>query len=166
MDSLMVLFTAVVIIAAALAGIAVWAPRAVPVKLAALALAASLMPVGHFALVDLLGKPKPQSLEWALGAVPGATVLSAELRENEAIFLWLRFDSVPEPRAYALPWSMARARQLHEAMARARAEGGAVRMRGPFASARDPQEPMFHAEPQPPLPPKTVTPKGGRPQPL
>ncbi len=86
--------------------------------------------------------------------VPEATVLGASMRENEAIYLWLQFDGGSEPRAYVLPWHMETAKQLHQAMQQADANGTAVRMRRPFESDHDPNEPMFYAEPQPALPSK------------
>lgn len=154
MDHLMYLFTAVVLIATALASIAVRAPRAVRVKIAALVLAALLMPTAYASLAELLGRPKPVTLEWAMAAVPETTVLGASVRENEAIYLWLRFDGTPEPIAYVLPWNIETAKQLQQAMRQAEADGTGVRMRRPFDSTLDPNEPLFYAEPQPALPPK------------
>ncbi len=154
MDHLIYLFTAVVVIATALAGIAVWAPRSTGVKLSALVLSALLMATAYTGLVDLLGKPKPVTMEWAAAAVPEATVVAALPREGEAIYLWLRFDDSPEPRAYVLPWSREIAEQLQQATRQAAAEGTEVRMRRPFESAPDANEPVFYAEPQPALPPK------------
>ena len=154
MDDLMYLFTAVVVIAAALAGITVWARRAVWIKVSALVLTVLLMATAYAALVELLGKPKPVALEWAMQFVPEATVLGVSMRENEAIYLWLQFDGGAEPRAYVLPWHMETAKQLHQAMQQADANGTAVRMRRPFESDHDPNESLFYAEPQPALPPK------------
>ena len=57
-------------------------------------------------------KPKPIRMEWAMAAVPEATVLGATMRENEAIYLWLQFDQSSEPRAYVLPWNLETAKQL------------------------------------------------------
>ncbi len=154
MDHLMYLFTAVVLIAAALVGITVWARRAVWIKVSALVLAAVLMATAYVGLVELLGRPKPVAFEWAMKRVPEATVLGVSMRENESIYLWLQFDGGAEPRAYVLPWRMEIAKQLHQAMQRANANGTAVRMRRPFESDHDPNEPLFYAEPQPALPPK------------
>ncbi|MFQ5776207.1 MAG: hypothetical protein ACE5GS_16945 [Kiloniellaceae bacterium] len=154
MDHLIHLFTAVVLIAATLAGIAVGSPRAVWVKLSALGLAALLMATGYAGLLDLLGKPKPVALEWDLRAVADARVLGVDMRENEAIYVWLRFDGAVEPRGYVLPWSLANARQLQQAMRDAQAQGTAVRMRRPFEPRPESNEPLFYAEPQPALPPK------------
>lgn len=105
-------------------------------------------------LVEPLGRPKPAALEWALKFVPEATVLAVSTRENQAIYLWLQFDAGSEPRAYALPWHMEFAKQLHQAMQQAEATGTSVRMRRPFEAGHDGNDPLFYAEPQPALPPK------------
>ncbi len=94
-------------------------------------------------------------MEWAKKTVASGTVLGANMREGEAIYLWLQFDEAPEPRAYVLPWSLETAKQLQRATGRAEAQGTAVRMRRPFESEPDPNAPLFYAAPQPPLPPKT-----------
>jgi hypothetical protein len=49
---------------------------------------------------------------------------------------------------------MAAARRLHEAMEQARATGTRVRMRSPFEGTVSEEEPLFYAEPRPPLPAK------------
>ena len=100
-------------------------------------------------LVNLLGRPKPANLEWALAAVPDATVLGATMRENEAIYLWLKFEDNPEPQSYALPWNLEKAKELQKAMRQAEESGTKVRMRKPFERSLDRHEPMFYAEPQP-----------------
>ncbi len=157
-DSLMYLFTAVVVLASALAAITVWAPRAVWLKVVALVTAALLMPTAYAGLVDLLGRPKPVTMEWAAGAAPEATVLGVRLHEGEAIYLWLEFDAAREPRAYVLPWRLKTAEQLQDAMRLAEANGVTVRMRHPFDAEADSDEPLFYAAPHPPLPEKTLQP--------
>ena len=155
MDHVIYLYGAFVLIAAALAGITIRAPRALWVKISALVLAALLMVTAYASLADLLGRPKSIRMEWAKSALPEATVLAASMREGKAIYLWLRFDGTSEPRAYVLPWKMATAKRLQNAMGQAQAQGTAVRMARPFQSNRDPNTPLFYAEPQPALPPKT-----------
>lgn len=156
MDQLIYLYAAVVVLAAGLAGIAIRAPRSLPMRASAVILAGFLMVTGYAALTELLGRPKPTTLEWARRAAPAATVLAAEMREGVAIWLWLRLDGEIEPRAFVLPWSMAAARQLHEATGEAKKQGTAVRMRGPFQAELEGGERQFYAAPQPPLPPKTA----------
>ncbi len=154
MDHVIYLYAAAVVLAVALAGIAVWAPRAARIKVAALALAALIMPTAYASLTDLLGKPKPVTMEWAKRAVPEATVLGASMREDEAIYLWLQLDNVRAPRAYVLPWDMEAAKGLQQALRRAESDGTSVRMRRPFDAEAKRDEPLFYAEPQLALPPK------------
>jgi hypothetical protein len=102
--------------------------------------------------IELLGRPKPLRLEWRHAA--DAQVVSAVPVENEAIYVWLIMPGSSEPCAYVLPWSVAVAQQLQEAMSQAEADGAAVRMAMPFESSLDDREPMFYAMPQPAMPPK------------
>ncbi len=156
MDQLIYLYAALVVLAAGLAGITIRSHRSMAMRASAVILAGFLMVTGYAALTELLGRPKPTTLEWARRAAPAATVLAADMREGEAIWLWLRLDGEIEPRAFVLPWSMAAARQLHEATGEAKKQGTAVRMRKPFGSEPDGGERQFYAAPQPPLPPKTA----------
>lgn len=154
MASLIYLYGALVVVAAALAAIAIRAPRPLALRAGAVALAGALMATGYAGFAELLGRPKPADLEWASRNASEATVLAAEMREGEAIYLWLQLEDVGEPRAYVLPWSTDAARQLHEAQGRAEDMGTEVRMRSPFYDADEGGERMFYAAPQPPLPPK------------
>lgn len=154
MDSLDFVYTAAVLAAAGLAGIAIRAPQALWLRAGAVLLSGVLMVTAYAAFVELLGRPKPANLEWALHNTGEATVVAADMREGEAIYLWLRMDGADAPRAYALPWSMEAARQLHEAQGRAGRNGTEVRMRGPFRGEEG-GERMFYATPQQSLPPKT-----------
>ena len=155
MDQLIYFYAAVVIIAAGLAGIAIWAPRSPWVKASALVLAAALMATAYASLAELLGKPKPVSFEWAMAAAPEAEILGASLHEGEAIYVWLRFPGVPMPRAYVLPWRLQTAQELQQAMRQADVNGTTARMRRPLDSHQDPDEAQFYSAPQPPLPPKS-----------
>ena len=155
MDTLLYLYVVLVIGVAALAGIAVRTSGCLPLKLAAVGLTAMLFGVGYASEAELLGRPKPVSQEWALAKVPEATVIASELKEDEAIYLWLALDGETEPRAYRLPWNLATAVQLQKARQQAEAEGTGVRMRHPFVDRGDPDGPLFYAEPQPALPEKS-----------
>ncbi len=156
MDALTSLFAAAVVLAAALAGLAIWAPRALRMKLAALGMIALLLPVAYLSLTELLGRAKPVRLEWSHTAIADANVLAAHLREGEAIYLWLQADGTSAPRAYVLPWDLDVARQLYAAQQSAQARGAPVRMRRMGSSQPDGKaEPMFYAAPQPRPPSKT-----------
>lgn len=157
MDSLIYLFAVAVMLAAALAAVSIWAPRKLWVKSTALALTALLSASAYASYADLLSKPKPVSLEWAQRHVAEATVLAATMRENEAIYLWLEFEGVSSPRAYALPWTQQAAEELQKAMREAEENGTGVQMQAPFETDREPTEMVFHAAPQPAMPSKQAS---------
>ena len=160
MTDLFVLAGAAGLLAAVLANIGFWAPRKLWIKLAALLTVAVFLPTAYAAFVELLGRPKPVDLEWAGRGLAEAAVLGAEIREGEAIYLWLRLEGVAEPRGYALPWNDRLARQLHEARREAEAEGSDLRMRLPFASNLEERDRRFYPAPRPATPPKQPTADG------
>ncbi|MEX2648038.1 MAG: hypothetical protein WD673_03390 [Alphaproteobacteria bacterium] len=154
MDDLTTLFALAVVMAAALAGIGIWAPRRLWIRAAALATAALFVPVVYAALAGLLSRPKPVDLEWMHGATTEAAVLAATIDENDGIYVWLRFADAPEPRAYVLPWDREVAEQLQGALREAERNDTGVIMNLPFEHSWDPRQPKFYALPQPALPPK------------
>ena len=100
MDNLHFTFAVFALLFAALATIAIWSRRKAPWKIAALGLVALILPLVYFAYIDLLAKPKSMRLEFRqLGKTE---VISAVLKEEEAIYLWL--SAANEPRFYELPW--------------------------------------------------------------
>lgn len=151
------LFALAALMAATLATIAVWSPRALPAKLSALGCTALFLPLGYMGLSDLMSRPKPVALEWWLGQADEATVLGSQMREGEGLYLWLQVAGATEPRAYRLPWDQRLAEELQKAQAEAERNGGGVRMRLPFEPTLDAREPKFYAPPQPALPPKDMT---------
>ena len=155
MSTLTLVFAVVAVLATCLASIAVWAPRRLSAKLAALGSAALLLPASYVAQAELLGRPKPVAMEWLAGARE-ATVLGSVKEEGKRILVWLKLEGDSEPRAYALPWSRDAAEQLQGAERDAAAAGSEVRMRSPLGgeTSLDAREPRFYAAPQPPLPPK------------
>ena len=157
MIELLLLFGIAATLAAVLANVGIWSPRKLWVKLSAVLAAALFLPVAYGAFSELLSRPKPVGIEWAQRAVPLAIVLSSRIIEDKAIYLWLAFDGLQEPRAYALPWSENLARQLHDAQRHAEAEGRSVMMRQPFEQNLDQMERVFYPEPHAAPPPKQVT---------
>ncbi len=156
MDALIPLFAVVVVLTAALAGIAIWAPRSLRLKLTALGTISLLLPVTYLSLTELLGRPKPADLEWSHTVFTDANVLATDLREGEAIYLWLQADGTSAPRAYVLPWDLNVARQLYAAQQSAQTRGTALRMRRMDSNhSDDDMEPMFYAAPQPRPPSKS-----------
>jgi len=157
MNSPFTLYTIVVLVAAALAAIAIWAPRSLPLKVSALVLAAALMATGYAGFMEVIGRPKPVSVEWALETIEDAAVVATRLREGEGIYLWLEGRGVQEPRAYVLAWDLGDAKQLQQAMRQAEEQGTVVRMRTMRETRRESDEPLFYAEPQSAPPPKAAS---------
>lgn len=148
MDDLLPLFVIIGTLALLITAIGLWSHRHLRAKLLVLFLAALFLPVSYASLAALMGRPKPFSLEISHTALKEAEVLSAQMKEDEAIYLWLRLPEVAEPRAYRMAWSEDLARQLHEAMKSGEANGNQVMMRNPFQGDMPvTDEPVFHAPP-------------------
>ncbi len=156
MDSPFTLYTLVVFIAAALAAIAIWAPRGLVLKTSALLLAAVLMVLGYAGFMEIIGRPKPMSVEWATEAIEDSAVVATRLREGEGIYLWLERRGTTEPRAYVLAWDPSNARQLQQALRQAEDQGTVVRMGAINDTRRAIDQPLFYAEPQTAPPAKVV----------
>jgi hypothetical protein len=138
MNSPFTLYTIVVLVAAALAAIAIWAPRSLPLKISALVLAAALMATGYVGFMEIIGRPKPVSAEWALETIEDAAVVATRLREGEGIYLWLEGRGAQEPRAYVLAWDLGDAKQLQQTAPAGHATGrGARHGRAHADNARD-----------------------------
>ena len=154
MNGLPLIFVTVTLLAAGLASIAIWAPRRLPAKLAALGVSVLFLPSAYAGYTELLSRPKPATQEWWLSGAGDATVLGSMSEEGRHIYLWLRLAGIEEPRSYVLPWSRDMAQQLENARNAAAAAGTGVAMRFPFESSLDDGEPKFYAMPQPAMPPK------------
>ncbi len=156
MSDVLNLYAAAVVLAAGLAIITVWSPRKTWVKLTAVVVAGLFMPAAYVSLSLLLSRPKPVSIEWVRAATTEAVVAGASLQEGKAIYLWLQFAGLDEPRAYVMPWSREMAQQLTAAQRIAAKGNGKVRMRAPFQRAANEGRRKFYAEPEPPRPPKST----------
>lgn len=156
MTELFLLFAISMVLAAFLAVISIWSHRKLLTKISAILATALFIPTVYLSYADLLSRPKPVTLEWWHREAPEATVVGSKLREGEAIYLWIELADAGEPRAYRLPWQQELAKQLYGAQREAKANGTKVRMRLPFKERDQALEPVFYAEPQPALPPKTA----------
>ena len=101
-------------------------------------------------LAEMQSRAKPLGMEWR--SVEAADVLWYELREGVSIQLLLGLPS--GPRFYVMPWNGTAAEQLSRSGRKATREGGRVMMDRPFEHSLDENDPVFHALPQPVLPPK------------
>lgn len=154
MADLVLYFAASVALASAIAAVTLSAPRALWLKVGAIATAGVLMVAIYLGLNGMMSRPKPMSLEWYRASAEDANVIAATMIEGEAIYLWLRVPQDSEPRSYRMPWSEEAARQLAEAQHAAESNGREVMMRKPFQSMQGAERPIFYPEPQPPLPAK------------
>lgn len=156
MDTLIYIFGAVVLLAAVLASISIWSPRKVSLKVCAIGVTAALMAVAYLGFTDLLSKPKPVDMEWAMRSMPEAHVLGSATQEGEAIFVWLQLDDITEPRAYRIPWDSELAKQLQEATRASESSGTGVKIRRPFKlhAKRDSDSPVFYSPSRRPPPVK------------
>ncbi len=133
MDTLFFIFASAIGVAAALASIAIWAPRATSVRVTAMLVAALFIPIAYVELIEMLSKPKPMSFEWLERSADKATVLGVSLHEGVAIYMWLRLDGSMEPRYYVLPWRQSLAERLEDAIEDAIAGNSGVIITKPFA---------------------------------
>ncbi len=133
MESLTPIFLVTLGALGSLCAIAIWSPRKLPARVAALVLTGLLVPLGYGALSELLARPKPVAHEWALAHVDRATVLGVSFDEGKAIYLWLGLEGSREPRYYVLPWQPALAGKLQEGVAAAIGESASVAIEHPFS---------------------------------
>jgi hypothetical protein len=102
----------------------------------------------YFGAFELLGAPKPLSLEWRnLG---GSRVLSFHGEEDVAIWFWLMVDGTP--RQYVIPWSVSEAEAAEEARRRTR-NGGMMVFNYTFSEGGE-SSPSIQVQEPSPLPPK------------
>ena len=116
--------------------------------------------VGHPCPINFILKPP---ISYLFKEVPDEVKLLAyDLKENVAIYVWVKGLGDPYPRYYVLPWNKEKAKQLYQASSdamRLKKEGkstGGVMVERRFLTGNDPDIPgEVHPEPVQPLPPKT-----------
>ena len=171
MDILFYVFAGGIGIAAALATIAIWAPRPAGLRVLAVVITTLFIPVVYVQLIGMLSKPKPMSFEWYQRSVKKAVLLGVSLHEEESIYLWLRPDGSFEPRYYVVPWNMKLAEKLEDAVDQATRGNSTVVIDNPFyrRSLKEwgdlnieiippPIPPLKH----PPIPPRIFNPREER----
>lgn len=162
MDNLIWVFAVSTALAAALASLAIWAPRLPWARISAVIAAAALIPISYVQFVEFLSRPKPQSMEWLQRDVGAAEVLAVSLDEGEAIYMWLRLDGEIAPRYYKFPWDLRLAEQLEEDIDTAMQKQGKLVLRNPFENRRQGELGDLNVDiVPPPLPPS----KGPPPKP-
>src|SRR5215212_8082253 len=86
MSELTPLFAVLVMLAATLAMVSVWAPRRIEIKVGAVVVAFALMATTYAAMLDLLSRPKPTRFEWWTSRAAEATVVGSSFDESRAIY--------------------------------------------------------------------------------
>ncbi|MCR9070263.1 MAG: hypothetical protein NXI18_00960 [Alphaproteobacteria bacterium] len=159
MDNLIWVFAFSTGVAAALASLAIWAPRLPWARITAVVAATALIPISYIQFVEFLSRPKPQSMEWMQRNVEAAEVLGVSLAEGEAIYMWLRLNGELEPRYYKFPWNLRLAEQLEEDIDTAMQKQGKLVLRNPFENRRPSEFGDLNVEiVPPPLPPTKAPP--------
>ncbi len=150
MEDISVLYLVVVLLAVALVFITVWSRKGDVMKWFAVTASAVLVSTLFYGYGDLLGKPKPVSLEF-LRSSPEAVVLRSVMMEGEAIYFYLLLPNERKPFSLSIPWSVELAKQLMEAQGSMGEEDNLI-MRNPFQHSMDTRKPKFYSIPQPKLP--------------
>jgi hypothetical protein len=132
MDILFYLFAGATGVAAALAAIAIWAPRPTRVRVVALSIAALFIPVVYAQSIEMLSKPKPASFEWYQRSADHAELLGVSFVEGQSIYLWLRIAGAFEPRSYVIPWNLKLAEKLEDAVEDAVRKRSTILLKKPF----------------------------------
>lgn len=159
MNILIYLFIVTISVAAALATIAIWAPRAPKVRIAAVLATTLFIPLAYLQAVELLSKPKPISFEWFDRDVQLAHILGASMDEGRAIYLWLRVDGEVEPRYYVMPWRREAAEKLEDVIDNAIRQNATVVLKKPFfRKSLDELGDLNAYVIPPPLPPQKMPP--------
>jgi len=169
MNILFLFFAVAVVVAAALATLAIWAPRQTRIRVLAVVITAMFLPIAYLQFVELLSKPKPMSFEWYERATEKAVLLGVSLNEKESIYVWLRPYGSIEPRYYVIPWNVKLAEKLQKAASAAAQGHSTVVLDKPFQRRSleewgdvnveivpPPQPPLKH----PPPPARVFNPRG------
>ncbi len=168
MDILFYVFAGATGVAAALASIAIWAPRPTRVRVLAITITALFIPLVYMQLIEMLSKPKPMSFEWYQRNEEKAVLLGISLHEGESIYLWLRLAGSFEPRYYVIPWNLRLAERLEDAADEAVRRNSTIVLKNPFYR-RSFEEwgdlnfeifpPPLPPQKRPPLPPRIFNPR-------
>ncbi|HEY9566467.1 MAG TPA: hypothetical protein VIR38_00135 [Thalassobaculum sp.] len=119
-----------------------------------LILALAQIALFYVATADLLGRPKPVSVEFVSARLERAEVIAHHLQQDEAIFVWLQPEIGEPPVSYRLPWSEQTARDLHEAARQVEQRGGTVQLSVPVEGGAEGGEPSIGWVPPVAPPPK------------
>jgi hypothetical protein len=156
MDLLTALYVVTFCLIAVLAWAAIRSTGRLWRKVAALGALLLLIPLVYLDVNELLGRPKPISQAWLENLEQEMIVVGADIREGDAIYLWVRAKGELAPRAYVLAWDAGTADALKEASDTARdmATNLMVKLSTEEGTVNRQDDMVFYPEPQQPLPAK------------
>ncbi len=114
MNNLTLLVVLFALIAIALGTITIWSRRQLVMRSVALALTVLMLPLGWFALDDLLSRPKQRTADELRAPGMCNAVLHAEIKERVGVYLFLVDKKLKgaEPRYIFVPWDLKFAQRL------------------------------------------------------
>lgn len=133
MDAIYYLFAAALIVFACQAALAIWSPRVLWMRIAAVIATALFVPLAYVTLTVLLSRPKPVDFAWFERNADRASVLGVSLDEGKAIYLWLQVEGHAMPGFYVLPWRQSQAEALEDTLNVAAQKRASVVLKKPFA---------------------------------
>ena len=156
MELVTVLFLLTFCLVVVLAWTVIRSPGRLWRKVAALVALAFLIPLIYIDVVELLGRPKPTTMAWIEDLREEMVLVGADIREGQAIYLWVRPKGAGEPRAYVLDWDADTAVRLKETadLAEDMATNVMVRLSNEEGTIDRTEAMVFYAEPQQALPEK------------
>lgn len=117
------------------------------------------VPATIFSMFHLIGRPKPVEIFQLFEHHEKIRVLSAYLKEGQAIYLYIAVNDYPEPISLVLPWDMETAVQLQSSQRSSEQDGRHILMEiKRFDSIDMRLKPIFYPEPQRAPPPKEIDP--------
>lgn len=168
MDIIYYLFAAMILTAAVLGALAVWAPRRTWVRFTAVGVVALFVPLAYVQLIELLSKPKPMELAWYERTREKAIVLGIDFDEGNAIYLWLRLKGDTAPRYYQIPWHPQLAQKLQDGLEDAVRRNSVMVITNPFIKPANEEWGDLNIEIKPPpmppmkaprIPPRVIDPR-------
>lgn len=104
-----------------------------------------------------LSRPLPLDRAWWFSGE--AEVLSFQLQENVAIYLWIVLEGDPQPRYFSFPWDKVLAQGLLDAQEQGKGEGNPRLTIPPYEPSLETRRPIPYPAPQPKtLPDKPLLP--------
>ncbi len=144
-----------VLLVSALAIILVWSWRSLGIRVLSVTALAAIALIGYAALQSLLGNPKPLSeseLDFP-GKEETSVVIAASVDEGNAVYLWIRHGSLPQPYYYRMDWNDNTAAELEKMLKDSVDDNTEVAIKNNFEDSLDSgKDPLFYTLPRESMP--------------